>query len=79
VKARLQVHITPDDVGRRVSVRSRLSAAPGEPSTTDTVGRLLAWTDDELRIERRDGTVASVPVTSLLAGKVLPEQPPRHG
>lgn len=77
MRARLIVHITPDDVGSRVSVRSRISAAPGEPSTTDTVGRLLAWEGGYLRIERRDGRVADIAGADLLAGKVLPDPPPR--
>ena len=77
MKARLVVRITPADVGSRVSGRSRIAAQPGEPSTTDTVGQLLAWQDGYLRIQRRDGTVAQLPETDLLAGKVVPDPPPR--
>jgi N-acetylglutamate synthase len=71
------IRITPADVGQRVSVRSRLTAAPGEPTSTDTVGRLVDWTDDVLTIVRRDGSRASVAVADLMAGKTIPEPPPR--
>jgi hypothetical protein len=70
------VRITPADVGRRVSVRQRLED-PG-PGATDTVGHLLEWRDDVLRIKRKDGSVATVPAGDLLAGKVIPDQPPRR-
>ena len=79
MRSRLTISITPADVGARVSVRSRIVPAPATgPSTTDTVGYLMAWTDTELRIQRRDGSVASVPVGALLAGKVLPGPPPQR-
>ena len=73
------VRITPADVGRRVSVRSRLAeTGPGAPSSTDTVGRLLDWADDRLTIEKRDGTRVEIAVTDVLAGKVIPEAPVRR-
>ena len=69
--ALLVVRITPDDVGRRVSVRRRLDAT----TLSDVVGRLLSWSDDVLRIERRDGTVTEVPAGDLVAAKVVPPAP----
>ena len=72
------VRITPADVGRRVSVRSRLAAEAGEPSTTDTVGRLLDWTGEVLTIRKRDGTDVEVTQADMLAGKVIPEAPVRR-
>ena len=68
------MRITPADVGRRVSVRSRLHGQ--EVTTTDTVGHLRAWADDELRIERKDGSTATISAADLLAGKVLSDDPP---
>ena len=76
MKSGLVVHITPADVGRRVSVRSRIPAVPGGPSTSDTVGRLLRWSGGELDIERRDGSVASLREADLLAGKIISDTPP---
>jgi N-acetylglutamate synthase len=78
MKGGLVVRITPADVGSRVSVRSRLDAGEGEPATTDTVGWLRAWDGGELRIERRDGSVATLNAADLLAGKVLPHPPPER-
>ena len=70
---RLVVRITAADVGSRVSVRRRLAGGATEASMTDTVGRLLRWSEGILAIERRDGSVEEVPEADLLAGKVLPE------
>ena len=78
MNAGLVVRISPADVGQRVSVRSRLPQAKGGLSMTDTVGRLLAWTDGMLHIERRNGERAEVAERDLLAGKVLAEPPPRR-
>lgn len=72
------VRITPADVGRRVSVRARLEAQPGQPSTTDTVGRLLEWSEQVLTIEKRDGTTVRVAEADMVAAKVIPETPPRR-
>lgn len=67
------------DVGRRVSVRWRIPAPAGEPSVTDAVGTLEAWTDTEVRIRRRDGSMARVARADVLAAKTLPPSPPRRG
>ena len=77
MKARLVLHITAADVGQRVSVRSRLPVQSGEPLMTDTVGRLLSWENGAVRIERKDGTIATLAETDLLAGKVLADPPRR--
>ena len=69
------VRISPDDVGKRVTVRARIPASPGQPSTTDTVGILRAWRDGVLRIERRDGTLCDVAEAALVAARVV-DQPP---
>ncbi|MGH3665774.1 MAG: hypothetical protein ACRDU8_06755 [Egibacteraceae bacterium] len=73
-----RITIGPDDVGRRVSVRSRTHAGPGDPPLSDTLGVLRAWDDDVLRIERRDGTLVDVAAADLVAGKTLPPPPPRR-
>lgn len=69
------VRLTPADVGRRVSVRARLRDDPRH-TATDAVGVLRSWQDGVLAVERRDGSTARVPERDLLAGKVLPDQPP---
>lgn len=72
------VRITPADVGRRVSVRSRIPAAPGDPSTTDTLGHLRSWADGTLEIERRDGSITRLSEDDLVAGRLIPPPPARR-
>lgn len=78
MKARGVVRITAADVGRRVSVRAEVQAPPGEPSATEIVGTLLAWENGLLDIRRRDGSVAQVRETDLVAGRTVPDPPPRR-
>ncbi|MFD9909863.1 GNAT family N-acetyltransferase [Streptomyces sp. NPDC059063] len=75
---RLEVRITPADVGKRVSVR-RLSDG-GAPSAgfTDTVGVLTSWNDGVLMITRRDGESVRIAENVLVAGKVVPAAPARR-
>lgn len=77
LRAKLIVRITPDDVGRRVSVRA-LHHGP-EASTVDVIGVLERWDDGGLTITRRDGTAAWVADADLLAGRVVPPAPRRRG
>lgn len=76
MRARLSVTITPDDVGRRVTVRARYSGP--EASAIDVVGVLVAWSDGQLTIIRRNGEQRRVPERDLLAGKVIPDVSPRN-
>ncbi|MGH8898903.1 MAG: hypothetical protein ACRDZ4_18250 [Egibacteraceae bacterium] len=71
LRGRYVVSISPGDVGKRVTVRSRTHAPPGEPSTTDTVGVLCSWSAGILHIERRDGTVAVIAEVDLLAARAI--------
>ncbi|MEV4332220.1 GNAT family N-acetyltransferase [Streptomyces sp. NPDC049597] len=75
---RLEVRITPDDVGKRVSVRT--VDAPGGPghAFTDTVGVLTSWTGGVLLITRRTGESVHIAESSLVAGKVVPPAPARR-
>ncbi|POX40485.1 GNAT family N-acetyltransferase [Streptomyces sp. Ru73] len=75
---RLEVAITPADVGKRVSVR-RL-AGPGESTErfTDTVGVLTSWDDGVLSITRRTGEEVRIAESALVAGKVVPAAPARR-
>lgn len=75
MKPRLVVRISPADVGRRVSVRVRTHA---QPPATDTVGVLRAWEEGTLVVERRDGTLARLAETDLVAARVVPDAPPRR-
>lgn len=77
MNARYVVRITPEDIGARVTVRSRLPTPTGGPTTTDTLGYLRAWGDGVLEIERRDGSMARLAETDLVAGHRIPPPPVR--
>ncbi|TLQ43942.1 GNAT family N-acetyltransferase [Streptomyces marianii] len=75
---RLEVRITPSDVGKRVSVRRRAEPADGSAKFTDAVGVLTSWTGGVLLITRRTGETVRIPESSLVAGKVVPAAPARR-
>ncbi|MFE7755269.1 GNAT family N-acetyltransferase [Streptomyces sp. NPDC057418] len=78
IGGRLEVRMTPADVGKRVSVR-RVADAPGEGAKfTDTVGVLTSWDDGVLSITPKSGDGVRIAESSLVAGKVVPPAPPRR-
>ncbi|MDT0265448.1 GNAT family N-acetyltransferase [Streptomyces sp. DSM 44915] len=77
-KARLEVRITPADVGKRVSVRSETGDAGSGARFTDTVGVLTSWTAGVLSVTQRTGRTARLAESALVAGKVVPAGPARR-
>ena len=75
---RLEVRITPSDVGKRVSVRSLTDPRKGLGRFTDTIGILTSWTGGVLALVRRDGVTVEIEETSMVAGKVVPPTPARR-
>ncbi|MFC8831551.1 GNAT family N-acetyltransferase [Streptomyces sp. NPDC057137] len=75
---RLEVRITPADVGKRVSVRRLTGAVDGAEKFTDTVGVLTSWDDNVVLITRRTGETVRIAESSLVAGKVVPAAPARR-
>ncbi|NGO08543.1 GNAT family N-acetyltransferase [Streptomyces sp. HC44] len=75
---RLEVRITPADVGKRVSVRQLDEDAPKGEKFTDTVGVLTSWDEGVLLVTRRSGERVRIPEASLVAGKVVPSAPARR-
>ncbi|MET7619418.1 GNAT family N-acetyltransferase [Streptomyces sp. NPDC005408] len=75
---RLEVRITPTDVGKRVSVRRLTDADSGLTKFTDTVGVLTSWNEGVLLITRRTGETVRIAESSLVAGKVVPAAPARR-
>ncbi|MGW2226365.1 GNAT family N-acetyltransferase [Streptomyces formicae] len=75
---RLEVRITPADVGKRVSVRRVSEALEPAGKFTDTVGVLTSWNDGVVLITRRDGESVRIDERSLVAGKVVPAAPARR-
>lgn len=76
MRARYVHAVTPDDVGRRVSVRVHLHDDP-DHATTDLLGTLLAYADGVLEVDARQGRTR-VPETDVLASRVVPDPPPRR-
>ncbi|CAN5202117.1 hypothetical protein BH23ACT9_BH23ACT9_00780 [soil metagenome] len=78
MRARYVIHITPADVGQRVSIRSWLADAAERdegPYHTDALGTLESWDDGWLSIRRRDGSLVTVDEALMVAGKLLPPPP----
>ncbi|MFJ3400450.1 GNAT family N-acetyltransferase [Streptomyces microflavus] len=75
---RLEVRITPADVGKRVSVRRRPEGDGAGAEFTDTVGVLTSWNDGVVSITRKSGESVHILESSLVAGKVVPAAPARR-
>jgi GNAT superfamily N-acetyltransferase len=77
--ARLEIRITPADVGKRVSVRRLTGVADGHPTFTDTVGVLASWDAGVVYVTRKTGETVRIVESTLVAGKVVPPAPARRG
>ncbi|WP_093799206.1 GNAT family N-acetyltransferase [Streptomyces sp. Wb2n-11] len=75
---RLEVRISPADVGKRVSVRRLDDAGAPGAKFTDTVGVLTSWDSGVLSITRRGGESVRIAESSLVAGKAVPSAPARR-
>jgi hypothetical protein len=63
-------------VGRRVSVRRWVQDPDRGPVQADSVGRLVAWEDDDtLVLVDREGRGTRVPAADVLSSRVVPEHP----
>ncbi|NEB54865.1 GNAT family N-acetyltransferase [Streptomyces griseus] len=78
IGGRLEVSITPADVGKRVSVRRRTEGGGTGAQFTDVVGVLTSWNNDVLSITRKSGESVHIVESSLVAGKVVPAAPARR-
>ncbi|MFI1185279.1 GNAT family N-acetyltransferase [Streptomyces californicus] len=75
---RLDVRITPADVGKRVSVRCRTESGGAGAEFTDTVGVLTSWDRGVLSVTRKSGEAVRIVESSLVAGKTVPAAPARR-
>ncbi|MFD8470144.1 GNAT family N-acetyltransferase [Streptomyces cyaneofuscatus] len=75
---RLEVRITPADVGKRVSVRRRSVGGGTGVEFTDTVGVLTSWDDGVVAITPKSGESVHIVESTLVAGKVVPAAPARR-
>ncbi|MGI5120316.1 hypothetical protein ACQEU5_12375 [Marinactinospora thermotolerans] len=72
--ARLSDSVTPQDIGRRVTVRIQLP----DGRFRDIVGMLEAWEDGLITVRRHDDTVTEVTADDVVASRVIPPSPPRR-
>ncbi|WP_435297578.1 GNAT family N-acetyltransferase [Streptomyces sp. YPW6] len=78
IGGRLEVRITPADVGKRVSVRRRTDGGGTGVEFTDVVGVLTSWQSGVVSITRKSGESVHIVESSLVAGKVVPPAPARR-
>ena len=78
MRYRLEVRLTPADIGKRVVIRWRPGPADSR-QMTDVLGILEQADDQAFTVRRtRDGQLVVVPRERALAGKVVPPAPPRR-
>jgi hypothetical protein len=76
MRYRLEVRLTPADIGQRVVIRWR-PGPEGSTQMTDVMGILEQADDQSFTVRRtRDGQLVVIP--RALAGKVIPPAPPPH-
>jgi N-acetylglutamate synthase len=75
---RLEIHITPSDLGRRISVRRILGSTEGRPLFGDVIGVLTSWDNGTLTVLDRAGESVEIAESALVAGKAVPPAPIRR-
>lgn len=75
LQARAVHRVTPDDVGRRVSIRHLVPTGGGDQQASDVVGRLLGYEGGVLALVDRDGQLALVDEAAIVASRVVPAHP----
>ena len=77
MRYRLEVRLTPADIGQRVVIRWR-PGPEGNTQMTDVLGILEQADDQSFTVRRtRDGQLVVIPRARALAGKVIPPAPLR--
>src|SRR5260221_12749881 len=74
MRYRLEVRLTPADIGKRVVIRWR----PGPDDSkqmTDVLGILEQADAGSFAVRTRDGTLVVIPAERAMAGKVVPPPP----
>lgn len=79
MRYRLEVRLTPADIGKRVVIRWRLPGPEDSTQMTDVLGILEQADDQSFMVRRtRDGQLVVIPRARALAGKVVPPARPRR-
>jgi N-acetylglutamate synthase len=79
VPYRLEVRLTPADIGQRVVIRWRRPTPGDGEEVADVLGILEEADTDSFSVRTRDGKLVVVPARLALAGKVVPPPPARRG
>lgn len=78
LRPQFAVRITPADVGKRVTIRYRITAEGDGPHHSDAVGVLEAWADGELAVTNRHGETSMIAEADMVAGRVVGPPPTRR-
>ncbi len=77
MRYRLEIWLTPADVGKRVVIRWR--PGPGDSKQmTDVLGILEEADAGSFAVRTREGKLVVIPTGRALAGKVVPPPPSRR-
>jgi N-acetylglutamate synthase len=79
VRYRLELRLSPADVGRRVVIRWRRPAPGDADEVADVIGVLTAADGVAFTVRTASGESVVIPVERALAGKTVPPAPPRRG
>jgi hypothetical protein len=74
---RLEVRLTPADIGKRVVIRWRRPGPGGSDQIADVLGVLEQADSESFTVRTRDGALSVIPAARALAGKVVPPPPAR--
>ena len=74
---RLEVRLSPADVGKRVVIRWRPGPADNT-QMTDVLGILEQADTEAFAVRTRDGNLIVIPAGRAMAGKVIPPPPTRQ-
>jgi N-acetylglutamate synthase len=75
---RLEVRLTPADVGKRVVIRWRRPGPGDSEEIADVLGVLEQADSESFTVRTRDGRLVVIPADRALAGKVVPPPPARR-
>jgi N-acetylglutamate synthase len=79
MRYRLELRLSPADVGRRVVIRWRRPANGDGDEIADVLGVLEAADAAAFTVRTAAGESVVIPVDRALAGKTVPPAPPRRG
>ena len=78
MRYRLEVRLTPADVGRRVVIRWRRPSPGAGDEIADVLGILEGADADSFTVRTSAGQLLVIPRARALAGKVVPPAPSRQ-